>query len=85
MQKCLELIWKAKIKELSAGRKRHLADYLGIDYFTMMGKVNQGSHFTQKQYELLKKYDWSGPWTDGQSQELDGTELDEMFEDEDEK
>lgn len=82
VEQCLVLLWRDKIRALPARKKRDLAAYLDIDYFTLMGKVNGNGGFTKEQRELLKKYTWA--WTDGKSQELDGTELDELFKDDEE-
>lgn len=83
IERCLVELWRKKIAELPAPQKRALADRLGISYFTMMGKVYGCGSFTEEQIKQLKEYRWE-PWTDGQSQELDGTELDPLFEDDDE-
>ena len=56
--KLLDQIYRVKIRPMSAQERREIADYLGVTYFTIMGKLSKTvlGNFTPRQRQKLKEW-----------------------------
>jgi len=51
-------IYRVKIRPLSPAQRREIADFLGVSYFTLMGKLSKTArgNFTPTQRQKLKEW-----------------------------
>lgn len=56
--KLVDEIYRVKIRPMSAQERREIADFLGLSYFTLQGKLSKTvqGNFTQRQRQKLKEW-----------------------------
>ena len=68
--KLVDQIYRVKIRPMSAQQRRDIADFLGLSYFTLQGKLSKTvqGNFTPLQRQKLKE--WFGGKDDRGTEEI---------------